>query len=148
MSAFNPRSYSSAFLVATLVACGGETKAPSGSAATPNAPVAQASVPATGRVIEIGMTTDEKGNYFTPSTFEAHRGDVLRFVLKSGVHNVHFLPDSNAGRSGLPPMSDFLQIPGQTWDLTVSMAPGHYYFQCDPHAALGMVARLEVEDDN
>ena len=148
MSAFNPRSSTSVFLVAALVACGGETKAPSGGAPTANAPAAQASVAATGRVIEIQMTTDEKGNFFTPNKFEAHRGDILRFVLKSGVHNVHFLADSNAGKSGLPPASEFLQIPGQTWDLTVSLAPGHYYFQCDPLAALGMVARLEVEDED
>lgn len=148
MSAFFLRSSTSILLAAALVACGGESK-PSDSAPTANAPGPQASaaVTPTGRVIEIGMTTDEKGNVFTPGKLEAHRGDVLRFVLKSGVHNVHFLPDSNAGKSGLPAMSDFLQIPGQTWDLTVSLAPGHYYFQCDPHAALGMVARLEVEDD-
>jgi plastocyanin len=25
------------------------------------------------------------------------------------------------------------------------MQPGHYYWQCDPHAALGMKGSLEVE---
>jgi plastocyanin len=29
----------------------------------------------------------------------------------------------------------------------ISFGPGEYYFQCDPHAALGMVGELEVEDD-
>jgi plastocyanin len=38
-----------------------------------------------------------------------------------------------------------LQLPGQTYDLVVSMQPGKYYFQCDPHAALGMKGKLEVE---
>ena len=33
--------------------------------------------------------------------FEVHRGDVIRFVLKSGVHNVHFLADSNPGKNNL-----------------------------------------------
>jgi plastocyanin len=27
----------------------------------------------------------------------------------------------------------------------VTMAPGKYYFQCDPHAALGMKGHVEVE---
>jgi plastocyanin len=27
----------------------------------------------------------------------------------------------------------------------VTWAPGSYYYQCDPHAALGMVGRVEVE---
>lgn len=126
--------------------CGGETRAPATTPAA-DAPRAAASVAPTGRVITVEMYSDEKGNYFRPASFEAHRGDVLRFTLMSGVHNVHFVADSNPGKSGLPPMSDFLQIPGQTFDLTVSMAPGHYVFQCDPHAALGMIGRLEVEDE-
>jgi len=28
----------------------------------------------------------------------------------------------------------------------VSFAEGKYYFQCDPHAALGMKGHLKVED--
>ena len=78
----------------------------------------------------------------------AHRGDIVRFVLKTGVHNVHFLPDSNPGRSGLPTASQLLQLPGQTHDVAVSFAEGDYYFQCDPHAALGMKGKLEVEDES
>jgi plastocyanin len=61
---------------------------------------------------------------------------------------VDFLADSNPGKSGLPKASDMLQLPGQTFDVAVkSLAPGHYYFQCDPHAALGMQGHLEVEKD-
>lgn len=139
-------------VAATVLLSCGDSKAPpstsGASAPVTGAPAAAASVKLTGRVITIEMTTDEKGNYYTPAKFEAHRGDVLRFVLKAGVHNVHFVADSNPGKSGLPPVSDFLQIPGQTWDLTVDLAPGHYVFQCDPHAALGMIGRLEVEDEN
>ncbi len=102
----------------------------------------------TGRTIVVEMVTDEKGNFFKPDKIEAHRGDVIRFVLRTGVHNVHFLADSNPGRTGLPPASAFLQLPGQELDITVDFAPGHYYFQCDPHALLGMLGRLEVEDEN
>jgi len=105
------------------------------------------SVDPTGKVIKIEMFSNEKGNYFAPNDIEAHRGDALQFVLKTGVHNVHFLPDSNPGKTGLPPASDFLQLPGQTWDYLVTLAPGKYQFQCDPHAALGMLAKLEVEDE-
>ena len=100
------------------------------------------------KVIVVEALTDENGNnVFRPAKLEAHRGDVIRFTLKSGVHNVHFLADSNPGKNGLPAASDMLQLPGQTYDLKVTLEPGHYYFQCDPHALLGMKGRLEVEGD-
>jgi plastocyanin len=83
-------------------------------------------------------------DYFTPNKLEAKKGDVIQFTLKVGVHNVHLLPDSNPGKAGLPPASDLLQLPGQTYDFKVGLAPGTYYFQCDPHAALGMQGRLTV----
>jgi plastocyanin len=103
-------------------------------------------VPApTGKVIIIQLLSDEKGNRFEPARVEAHQGDVLRFALASGVHNIDFLPDSNPGKTGLPPASEMLQLPGQTLDVPVNFAPGHYRFQCDPHAPLGMVGWLEVE---
>jgi plastocyanin len=138
------------YLFVAIAACSGE-KAPStttpggGAPAAPAAPVA--SVKPTGRVVVVELYSDEKGNYFKPAKIEAHRGDLIRFTLKSGVHNVHFLPDSNPGAQGLPAVSEFLQLPDQTWDYVVSLAHGDYYFQCDPHALLGMKGRLEVEDD-
>ena len=100
----------------------------------------------TGKIITVEAYSDGDGNYYKPAEFEAHRGDVIRFVLKSGVHNINFLADSNPGRSGLPPASDMLQIPGQTWDLPVTFGKGRYYFQCDPHVALGMKGHVKVED--
>ena len=136
-----------AFLVA-LGACSGGEKAPSQSAPEQPAPTSgvASSVKPTGHVITVELYSDEKGNYFKPAEIEAHPGDLVRFTLKSGVHNVHFLPDSNPGVQGLPPVSDFLQIPDQTYDYLVSLPKGHYYFQCDPHALLGMKGRLEVEE--
>ena len=99
-----------------------------------------------GKVIDVHLLTDDQGNNkFEPKEVEAHQGDVIRFTLKSGVHNVDFLPDSNTIKTGLPAASALLQLPGQTVDLKVTLAPGKYYFQCDPHAALGMKGRLEVE---
>lgn len=117
-------------------------------AATPAASGGAAGAAASGDTIVIEAWTDATGNYYKPNKIEAHPGDVLRFVLKVGVHNVNFLPDSNTIKTGLPPASELLQLPGQTYDLVVSMQPGHYYFQCDPHAALGMKGSLEVEKED
>jgi plastocyanin len=114
-------------------------------AATPT-PGVPATATATGDTIKIELWTDGTGNYYKPNKIEAHPGDLLRFELKAGVHNVHFLPDSNTIKTGLPPASELLQLPGQTYDLVVTLQPGKYYFQCDPHAALGMKGHLEVEE--
>lgn len=105
--------------------------------------------PESGRkVVEVQMETDAQGNNkFTPAKFEVHQGDVVRFTLKSGVHNVHFLADSNRTRTGyISKASDLLQLPGQTLDVKINWPEGKYYFQCDPHALLGMIGHMEVED--
>lgn len=143
-----------ALAIASLAACskgekGGTTDTSAAAAATPAAaPGGEVKPGPGGKVIVIEETSDEKGNYFTPNKVEAHRGDVLRFTLKVGVHNVHFLPDSNPGRTGLPPASELLQLPGQTFDMAVNFPAGDYYFQCDPHSALGMKGHLKVEDES
>jgi len=140
-----------------LAACTAKEQRPSDSAQQqpPPAPAAGASTgfgenltpDAGGKIIEVQLLTDEQGNNkFEPKEIEAHQGDVIRFTLKTGVHNVDFLPDSNTIKTGLPAASALLQLPGQTTDLKVTLAPGKYYFQCDPHAALGMKGRLEVEE--
>jgi plastocyanin len=135
-----------------LTACSGEKKENDEHKSERREPAASAGaapsdVKPTGRSIVVELFSDEKGNYFKPNKFEVHRGDKIVFTLGSGVHNVHFLPDSNPGKAGLPPASDMLQLPGQTYELLVAFAPGKYFFQCDPHALLGMVGRLEVEDE-
>jgi plastocyanin len=128
-------------VLTVAAACGGgETGSPPAGGETPRADVTP-----TGKIITVLMTTDEKGSYFTPSTIDASRGDILRFTLKSGVHNVSFPDSVNTIKDGLPKSSDFLQIPGQEYDLPVSMRPGTYQFHCDPHAALGMKATLNVK---
>jgi plastocyanin len=136
-----------------IAACSGGEKSASADTASPAsaapASSAQSSAPAatpTGKVIVVKLITDDAGNRFEPNKLEAHPGDVIRYTLVAGVHNVHFLADSNPGKTGLPPASDMLQLPGQTLDIPVNFAKGHYYFQCDPHAALGMIGHLEVED--
>ena len=133
-----------------LVACGDKdaAPAPAGEAAPVEAPSASApSVAPTGTVVEITAITDDQGNRFEPNEVEVKPGDVLRVVLVSGVHNINFPADKNAGAAGLPGPSDMLQLPGQTLDVPITFGPGEYFFQCDPHAALGMTGKLEVEDD-
>ena len=98
-----------------------------------------------GKIDTVLMITDAKGNYFEPKDFEVHQGDVIRYVLQIGVHNVSFPADSNKGATGLPPASAYLQLPGQTYDVKVTFAPGSYFYQCDAHALLGMVGRIKVE---
>ena len=134
--------------VILLVACGGGDKkaAGAGDSATVAPPGGQPA--ATGKTIVVEMVTDETGNYYSPKKIEAHRGDLIRFTLKAGVHNVNFLPDSNSIKTGLPPASEMLQLPGQTYDFVVNLPEGNYYFQCDPHVALGMTGKLEVEDED
>lgn len=118
---------------------------------TPGTPATQASGEVQpdrgGKVITVEMITDENGSYFLPSDVTGAEGDVIRFTLTSGVHNVNFLPDSNATKKDLPKASDMLQLPGQTADVKVGMEEGQYYFQCDPHALLGMVGRLRVVEE-
>ena len=137
-----------------LAACAGEKKTETADAAQPAAASAQPASnlgenltpDAGGKIIMVTMLTDDQGNNkFEPAEIEAHPGDVVRFTLKTGVHNMHFLRDSNSVKDGLPPASQLLQLPGQTVDLKVTMPAGKYYLQCDPHAALGMKAKLEVE---
>ena len=146
--------YSASALIAVIVlaACSGEKKEssenkPEQPAAGAPAGGAAPDVKPTGKSIVVELYSDEKGNYFKPNKFEVHRGDKIVFTLASGVHNVHFLPDSNAGKGWLPPASDMLQLPGQTYEFLVALAPGKYYFQCDPHALLGMIGHVEVEGE-
>ena len=138
-------------LALAVIGCGGEQATPkTESAPQPGgqataAPGAQ--VPdAGGQVHRIEMITDEAGNNkFVPATIEARKGDVLRFALVVGVHNVHFLADSNPPGMTFPPPGQMLQAPGQTEDVKVTWDPGTYYFQCDPHALLGMIGHLVVK---
>jgi plastocyanin len=149
-----------AVLALVAAACSQGDARPNDQAAAPSAPAATeqpaaatgsqtrlgtADATPTGNVIEVKMITDDRGNYFEPAEIEAKPGDVIRFSLVSGVHNVHFPAAQNAGVAGLPGPSEMLQLPGQTYEVLVALGEGKYPFQCDPHAALGMVGTLEVE---
>ena len=149
------RSHTGSFVMATVVgaalmACsrGDSTKGTAAdSSASASAPAAASGAVQPGpggKVIPVEMITDATGNYFKPKDISARKGDLIRYTLGQGVHNVDFLPDSNVGKSGLPKASDMLQLPGQTFDVLVSWDAGRYYFQCDPHALLGMRGYVTV----
>ena len=142
------------FAAAALAACGGAKDQPvSTDTATPSTSAAGAAAggeqtpDAGGQIIKVEMLTDEQGNnIYRPAEITAKKGDVVRYTLVSGVHNVNFLPDSNPSAQGLPTApGELLQLPGQTYDVKVAAAPGRYYFQCDPHALLGMIGHLIVQ---
>lgn len=142
------------FLLATITmatfACGGgggDKSAADTVSAVPTPPVVagQLTPEAGHKVIIVEMITDDQGNNrYVPNDITADDGDVLRFTLTVGVHNVHFVADSNKSITTLPP-SAMLQIPGQTYDVAVDWPDGRYFFQCDPHALLGMVGHVTVK---
>src|SRR4051812_46050562 len=95
------------------------------------------------RIIDVEMS-DAHG--FSPRQVTARVGDVVRFTVRTGRHNVHFLPDSNPGRTFLPPAGELLSTPGSTYEVKVGkeFRRGTYFFQCDPHARGGMNGHLIV----
>jgi plastocyanin len=121
-------------LAALVTACGTGEAATSGSAPT---------VEPTGRTVEVAMKSIG-GEVFGPDEVTVQRGDVVRFVLESGVHNVSFPADQNLTGVKLPEASPYLQVPGQYHDILIDLPAGEYTFHCDPHAALGMVGKLTV----
>ena len=140
------RLIAAAFILAACTGDNAGTKEASPSAPAAATTAGPQSPDPGGKVVTVELYSDANGNYFKPSEVHVKHGDVVRYTLKVGVHDVHFLPDSNAGKSGYPSAaSDLLQLPGQTYDVLVHMAPGTYYFQCDPHAALGMKGHVIVE---
>jgi plastocyanin len=106
---------------------------------------AEPAVEATGTVVEVKMMSIG-GEKFGPEELTVRRGDVVRFVLESGVHNVSFPADQNVAGARLPAASPYLQLPGQTHDILIDLPAGEYTFHCDPHAVLGMVGTLTVLD--
>lgn len=130
-----------------MAACGG-TDAPAATGSAMQAPAAEAPAPAavpTGNVVEVRMLSGA-GERFEPSTLTVRRGDVVRFVLESGVHNVSFPANKNPGGITLPAPSPYLTSPGQTHDVAIDLPAGTYTYQCDPHVMMGMVGTITVTD--
>lgn len=103
--------------------------------------------PAQGTVHTVRMTTTQGGasGAFEPANITVKKGDVIKFVSEgNAAHNVSFPADQNAGKSNLPPPSPYLTN-GQVYELQVNLDAGAYKIQCDPHAAMGMVAAITVQ---
>lgn len=141
-----------AALVTLLAACGGEAETAPVAETTPPAtevntpaPAPQNEVaPAPGaEVVEVRMNM-QSGGRFEPSKITARPGDVIRFVNVEGVHNVSFPQGNNPAGVALPGPSAYLTQPGQNYEMKVELPAGTYNFQCDPHAAMGMVGELTV----
>lgn len=98
-----------------------------------------------GQVIEVQMKMEGATKaVFEPAKITARQGDVVRFVNVDNVHNVSFPKGNNPSGVTLPPTSPYLTQPGQVYELKVDLPAGTYDFQCDPHAAMGMVGQLTV----
>lgn len=154
------RSAAFAALMVFAAACGGgeapQTETPE-TAATPEATTPAVETPATdaagpaagGTVHEVRMVTTQNGasGVFEPATLTVKQGDVIRFVnVSSGAaHNANFNVPENAGKANLPAATAYLTTEGQTADVTVSMDPGTYPYQCDPHAMMGMKGTITVQ---
>lgn len=155
-------------MIVLAAACGGGDKAaettsdtPQGSAdvtpqgssntaptVTTDAPNTTATTaPAQGTVHTVRMTTTQGGasGTFEPANITVKKGDVIHFVSEgNAAHNASFPADQNPGKTNLPPPGQYLTN-GQTYDLQISMDPGTYNYQCDPHAAMGMKGTITVQ---
>ncbi|MGQ0649373.1 MAG: hypothetical protein ACT4P7_17610, partial [Gemmatimonadaceae bacterium] len=81
-------------LIAFLAACAGEKPAPAATQPAPQATTGVETPDPGGQVIKVEMMTDDQGNNkFVPDHIVAKKGDVLRFTLVTGVHNVDFVAD-------------------------------------------------------
>jgi plastocyanin len=134
-----------ALAVLVLVSgCGGPDSAGESTGEVRPAGTVTAPVPH-GTVHEVKMVSGN-GERFEPADLTVKRGDVVRFILQSGVHNASFPADRNPAGVKLPAATPYLQAPGQTFDMVIDLPRGEYVYQCDPHAALGMMGTLTVTD--
>ncbi|MFZ9777662.1 MAG: plastocyanin/azurin family copper-binding protein, partial [Schleiferiaceae bacterium] len=94
------------------------------------------SAAATNHQIQVGS------NFFSPAYVSVSPGDTVTWTQVSGSHNVNgslaTFPTNPAGFSSGA-------VAGGTWTYSfVFTTPGVYSYQCDPHAAMGMVGKVNV----
>jgi plastocyanin len=155
-----------------LMACGGEKKTTTDSAATASTPTpanASASTtssssggspaPITGQTVEIKMLQDAQGNYhFEPADVTIKPGDGVKFIMVSGgPHNVAFDPaqippaakaqlSANMQQQVSELSSPMMMNPNETYTISFGNMPaGKYEFHCTPHLAMGMKGTITVQ---
>ena len=138
--------------IASLAACSKGEKSgaedTSGASAASTAPGGEVKPGPGGKVIVVEATTDEKGNYYTPNEIEAHKEMCFASRSSWACTTSIFCRIRIPGRPGSPLRARCSSYRVKRVDIPVNFAAGKYYFQCDPHAALGMKGHLEVEDES
>jgi plastocyanin len=143
-------------MLALAAACGGGGDEKAADATTPDAaapapPPTSPEAPAAtgqGQVHEVRMVTTQNGasGVFEPANITVRRGDTIRWINDGGAaHNASFPPAENAGAANLPGPGPYLTTAGQTYEIQVSMDPGTYNYQCDPHALMGRTGTITVQ---
>jgi plastocyanin len=103
------------------------------------------------QVVEIHMRSDPLGGVvgFDPVGVLLKAGATVRWICDANVHTATAYSPTNESHSlripkGAPPWaSDFL-LPGQTFEVTLTLEGVYDYF-CAPHEEAGMVGRLIVD---
>lgn len=143
-------------LSVSLFACGGQTSAPSETAAekpaatAPGTPAAEksAAAPAAGAK-EILMGSSAGQLVYVPNTLTIKSGESVTFKLnKAGPHNVVFEKVPGDDKALIEKLSKkkLLSKPGDTVVVSFTGAPkGEYDFYCTPHKAAGMRAKITVQ---
>jgi plastocyanin len=150
-------------LTISLIACGGQTSAPSETAAekpaatAPETPAATeppvAEKPATTAPVagakEILMGSNTGQLVYVPNTLTIKSGESITFKMnKAGPHNVVFEKVPGDDKALIDKLSQrkLLSKPGDTVVVSFAGAPkGEYDFYCVPHKAAGMKAKIIVE---
>lgn len=112
------------------------------------APFTSASVPPTGKVIEVKMVEVSPTQFaFTPAKITVRAGDVVRFTqVKANVHNVEFKTVPAGANLGELMVGPYLMTVEQVHEFTIDarFAVGTYDYICTPHAAMGMTGQIIV----
>ena len=150
-------------LAIVLAACGGENKgaeqqAGSEQQAAPDQGGAPAATTPTaaGATHDVNMVLEGSSYKYVPDQLTIKPNDLVRYHNKSGgPHNVAFwadsIPSGAASAIAVPepmaPLSSKLVVaPDEVIEVKFNNAPaGEYKYYCTPHLALGMVAKLTVQ---
>jgi plastocyanin len=150
-------------LAIVLAACGGENKgaeqqAGSEQQAAPDQGGAPAATTPTaaGATHDVNMVLEGSSYKYVPDQLTIKPNDLVRYHNKSGgPHNVAFWADSIPSGAAsaivvpepMAPLSSKLVVaPDEVIEVKFNNAPaGEYKYYCTPHLALGMVAKLTVQ---